>query len=59
MEIKAIRNARDHNQALVEIESLWAKGAKKDDRLDVLIALVETYERTHHPIDPPDPIDAQ
>jgi HTH-type transcriptional regulator/antitoxin HigA len=60
MEIKPIRNARDHNQALLEIERLWgaAKGTRKGDRLDVLIALVDAYERTRHPIDPPDPIDA-
>ena len=60
MEIKPIRNARDHNQALREIERLWgaAKGTRKGDRLDVLIALVDAYERTHYPIDPPDPIDA-
>jgi len=56
MEIKPIRNARDHNQALREIERLWgaAKGTRKDDRLDVLIALADAYERTHYPIDPPD-----
>jgi HTH-type transcriptional regulator/antitoxin HigA len=60
MEIKPIRNARDHNQALREIEGLWgaAKGTRKGDRLDVLIALADAYERTHYPIDPPDPIDA-
>ena len=60
MEIKPIRNARDHNQALREIERLWgaAKGTRKGDRLDILVALVDAYERTHHPIDPPDPIDA-
>jgi HTH-type transcriptional regulator/antitoxin HigA len=60
MEIKPIRNARDHNQALRKIERLWgaAKGTRKGDRLDVLIALADAYERTHYPIDPPDPIDA-
>lgn len=60
MEIKPIRGARDHNQALREIERLWgaAKGRRKGDRLEVLIALVDAYERVHHPIDPPDPIDA-
>jgi HTH-type transcriptional regulator/antitoxin HigA len=48
MEIKPIRNARDHNQALREIERLWgsAKGTRRGDRLDVLIALVDAYERT-------------
>jgi HTH-type transcriptional regulator/antitoxin HigA len=60
MEIKPIRNARDHRRALREIEHLWgaAKGTRRGDHLDVLIALVDAYERTHDPIDPPDPIDA-
>jgi HTH-type transcriptional regulator/antitoxin HigA len=60
MEIKPIRNAKDHHQALGEIERLWgaAKGTREGDRLDVLIALVDAYERARYPIDPPDPIDA-
>lgn len=60
MEIKPIRNAKDHDRALREIERLWgaAKGSAQSDRLEVLIALVDAYERTHYPIGPPDPIDA-
>lgn len=36
------------------------RGARhpEGDRLDVLVTLVEAYEARHHPIDPPDPIDA-
>ena len=60
MEIKPIRNAKDHDRALREIEKLWgcAKGSAQSDRLEVLVALVEAYERSHYPIDPPNPIDA-
>jgi HTH-type transcriptional regulator/antitoxin HigA len=60
MEIKPIRNAKDHDRALREVERLWgaARGSLQGDRLEVLIALVDAYERTHYPIDPPDPIDA-
>jgi len=60
MEIKPIRNAKDHEIALREIERLWgsAKRTPDGDRLEVLIALVDAYERTHYPIDLPDPIDA-
>jgi HTH-type transcriptional regulator / antitoxin HigA len=60
MEIRAIRNARDHDQALREIERLWgaAKSTRKGDRLDVLTAVVDDYERIQYPIDPPNPIDA-
>ena len=60
MRIKPIKTERDYKAALAEIEKLW--GAKqntpKGDRLDVLITLVDAYEREHHPIDPPDPIEA-
>jgi HTH-type transcriptional regulator/antitoxin HigA len=28
------------------------------DRLDVLATLIDSYEQTHHPMDPPDPIEA-
>ena len=60
MAIKPIRNVSDHNQALREIERLWGapQGTPKGDRLDVLVALVESYERTHYPVTPPDPIAA-
>ena len=60
MAIKPIRNASDHNAALREIERLWgaSQGTPKGDRLDVLVALVESYERTHYPMAPPDPIAA-
>jgi HTH-type transcriptional regulator/antitoxin HigA len=60
MGIKPIRNARDHDKALREIERLWGapEGSPRGDRLDVLIALTDAYERMRHPIDPPDPIDA-
>ena len=60
MEIKPIRTDADHDRALREIERLWgaAEGTPEGDRLEVLITLVEAYERVHHPIDPPDPIEA-
>ena len=60
MGIKPIRNARDHDEALREIERLWGapEGSSRGDRLDVFIALADAYERMRHPMDPPDPIDA-
>ncbi|HKW97361.1 MAG TPA: hypothetical protein VJN43_06475 [Bryobacteraceae bacterium] len=60
MEIRPIKNGKDHDQALREIERLWGarKGTADADRLEVLLALVEDYERKHFPIDPPNPIDA-
>ena len=60
MAIKPIRNASDHDATLREIERLWGsrQGTVKGDRLDVLVALVEAYERTHYPVAFPDPIAA-
>jgi len=60
MAIKPIRNASDHDAVLREIERLWGarQGTLKGDRLDVLVALVEAYERMHYPVVFPDPIAA-
>jgi HTH-type transcriptional regulator / antitoxin HigA len=60
MTIAPIKTARDYDQALSRIEQLMeAKpGTKAGDELDVLTTLVEVYEAKHHPIYPPDPIDA-
>jgi HTH-type transcriptional regulator/antitoxin HigA len=60
MELKPIRTEADHGSALKEIERLWgaAEGTRDGDRLDILITLVEAYEREHFPMDPPDPIEA-
>jgi Predicted transcription regulator containing HTH domain len=46
--------------ALEEIESLMAAKANtaEGDRLDILVTLVEAYERTHFPMDLPDAVDA-
>lgn len=60
MAIKPIRSDREHGETLHEIERLWGapRRTARGDKLDVLLALVEAYERAHHPVDPPDPIDA-
>jgi HTH-type transcriptional regulator/antitoxin HigA len=59
-ELKPIRTEADYDAAMAEIERLWGakNGTPKGDRLDVLATLVEAYEVKHHPIDPPDPIEA-
>jgi len=33
-------------------------GTPEGDRLDVLATLIDAYESEHHPIDPPDPVEA-
>jgi HTH-type transcriptional regulator/antitoxin HigA len=62
MNIKPIRTAKDHNEALKEISKLMdlnpALGSPKGDRLDVLITLVQAYEAKHFPMELPDPVEA-
>lgn len=62
MNIKPIRNDDDYDAALREIASLMADdpspGTVNGDRLDVLATLVAAYEARHHPVQPPDPIEA-
>lgn len=60
MEIRPIKTESDYQAALQEIEGLMAAeaGTPEGDRLDVLVTLVEAYERAHYPIDFPDPVEA-
>ncbi len=60
MRIKPIRNEKDHSEALSQIERLWGadEGTPEGDRLEILVTLVEAYERTHFPIDVPNPVEA-
>jgi HTH-type transcriptional regulator/antitoxin HigA len=60
MKIHPIRTEADYDAALSAVEGLWGSepGTPKGDRLDVLLILIENYEAEHHPIDPPDPVDA-
>ena len=60
MKIKPIKTDRDHSAALNEIERLWGskEGTPGGDHLEILATLVEAYERQHHPIETPDPLDA-
>jgi HTH-type transcriptional regulator / antitoxin HigA len=59
-EIRPIRTGADYENALAEVERLWGArlGTPEGDRLDVLATLIDAYESEHHPIDPPDPIEA-
>src|SRR5438270_13157294 len=59
-EIRPIRTKQDYDGALKEVERLWGakSGTCDGDRLDVLATLIDAYEAEHHPMDPPDPIEA-
>ena len=60
MDIRPIRSEADYNQALRRVEALWgsASGTPAGDELDVVVTLVEAYERKHYPIALPNPIEA-
>ena len=60
MELKPIKTEADYEDALAEIEALWEAelGSPEGDQLDVLTTLVVAYEEKHHPILPPDPVEA-
>lgn len=60
MNVHPIRTEADYDAALSEVERLWGSkgGTPEGDRLDVLLVLIDDYESKHHPIDPPDPVDA-
>src|SRR5262249_30573053 len=60
MDIKPVRTKADYRAALAEIESLMSARPRtaEGDRLDVLLTLVEAYERAHFPLDLPDAVDA-
>lgn len=60
MEIRPVKTESDYQATLKEIEGLMsaAAGTPEGDRLDVLVTLVEAYEREHYPIDFPDPVEA-
>ena len=53
MEIRPIHSDKDHRAALAEVDALWGapEGTEEGDRLDVLLALLETYESKRWPID--------
>jgi len=60
MNIKPIKTEIDYEDALQTVENLMnAKvGTQEGDKLDVLVTLIEAYEEKHHPVLPPEPVEA-
>ena len=62
MEITPIRTEKNYRAALRVVSTLVDQDPSPDspegERLDVLSTLIEAYERKHHPIDLPDPVEA-
>lgn len=60
MILKPIKTKADHKAALEEISKLLDAdpGSASAERLEILSILVEDYEESHYPVDPPDPVEA-
>ena len=62
MEISPIRTEQEHRAARPLVPERVPQDPSPDspdgERLDVLSTLIEAYERKHHPIDLPDPVEA-
>jgi HTH-type transcriptional regulator/antitoxin HigA len=58
--VSPVRDDASHKAALTEIDRLWGSDVDTPDgdRLDVLMTLVDAYERFRWPDEPIDPIDA-
>lgn len=60
MNIKPIKTDTDYRTALKEVELLMTveTNTPEGEKLDVLVTLIEAYERKHYPLDLPDPVEA-
>ncbi len=62
MEPKILKSEKEHGKAMEEVVRLIAldpdNGTPEADRLDLLMLLVETYEKERFPFDLPDPVEA-
>ena len=60
IEVNAIRNEGDLKTALSRIDEIFdaEPGSRDEEELEILTALVQTYEAKHHNIPDPDPISA-
>jgi HTH-type transcriptional regulator/antitoxin HigA len=60
MSIKPIRNDEDLRAAFARLEAVFQspEGSPEADEMEVLVALVESYENKRYPIGPADPVEA-
>ena len=60
MNIKPIRTDADYRASLKEVEALMMAepNTPEGEKLDVLVTLIEAYERKHFPLELPDPVEA-
>jgi len=59
MEIKPIRTEEDYETAMARVEELWGipSNSPDADELEILLALTGVYEKKHHHVPAPDPLD--
>ncbi len=58
MSIRILKNERDYEASLSEIEKMMKSEDHDSDRLELLALLVRDYEDKHYRIDLPDPVEA-
>ena len=60
MSIKPIKNEIDYRLSLARFEEIFDAivGTPESDEADILGLMIDAYEKTHYPIDAPDPIEA-
>lgn len=60
MEAKLIKTEAEYEEALSRIDELFDSkpGSKDFDEVELLVVLVDLYEKEHYPIEAPDPIEA-
>jgi HTH-type transcriptional regulator / antitoxin HigA len=56
---RVIATGKEHERILAEVEKLMDKGehrtAEEDAALDLMVRLIEDYEKEHHPLPDPSP----
>ena len=60
MKIAPVKNEKDYQNALKELDKVFdaEPGTKQGDYAQMLVLLIEDYEKKHYPIDAPDPVEA-
>ena len=60
MNIKVIKTEAEYEEALERVNALMdaTPDSPEEEELEVLVLLIEKYEKEHYPIDLPNPIDA-
>jgi HTH-type transcriptional regulator/antitoxin HigA len=60
MQLKLIKTESDYQLALKRLELIFDApiGTADSDEADILGLLIDEYEKKHHPIEAPDPIEA-